>query len=393
MSINRMIVIGFIIGTVILTSFYGGNVSYALFYLSFLIPFVSFLYTVYVYARFRLYQDIGRRIVVKGELIPYSFTIANEDFVTFSSIKVNFLWDKSAITNGKSVKEYCLLPGEKISMETTMVCNYRGEYYIGVNSVDITDFFYLFRITYPIQSKLKVTVLPRIIPLKNLSLLPNGKDLKEISPYTVSDQERIDIETRPYKKGDSKKLIHWKVSAKKNELYTRKLVSDPKIDVTVIIDTTAVEGKEMKQVMVEDSILEAVLAITNFCKENRTKVTVFYEKNGVSRIPVYNNADFPVFYNLCKDMAFRGNISLDELIKTVHSRDMNHDFYIIITHFISNETYLTLLKLQEKGIMMAILFITYEEAEDDTYIRGLRDSYVTVKIITKEDNIGEVLSL
>lgn len=94
MFINRIIMLILIIASAIFASHYGGNVSYALFYMSLSVPVVSILYTFYVYIRFRIYQEIGQRLVVKGDFIPYSFTLANEDYITFRSIKVNFFHDK-----------------------------------------------------------------------------------------------------------------------------------------------------------------------------------------------------------------------------------------------------------------------------------------------------------
>ena len=88
MAVNRLLCVLLIIGTGIYASFYGGNISYAFFYLCILIPIISFLYTLYVYKRFKLYQTIGSRIVVKGDWTDYAFTITNEDFITYRNIKV-----------------------------------------------------------------------------------------------------------------------------------------------------------------------------------------------------------------------------------------------------------------------------------------------------------------
>lgn len=172
MLVNRILLLVFIIASGVFASHYGGNVSYALFYMSLFIPAVSLLYTFYVYIRFRIFQEIGQRVVVKGDLIPYSFTLANEDYITFRSVKVNFLHDKSTISSAEDIREYCLLPGQSETMETTLRCNYRGEYYVGANTVDIIDYLYLFKITYPITSKLKVTVLPRVIQIPRIEFVP-----------------------------------------------------------------------------------------------------------------------------------------------------------------------------------------------------------------------------
>ena len=112
MKINRFICLLLVIGCGVFASYYGGNISYALFYLVLMLPVVSFFYTVYVYARFKIYQSIDSYLVVKGDWTNYAFIVANEDFITFRNIKVNFLKDKSTIEEGTQATEYSLLPSE-----------------------------------------------------------------------------------------------------------------------------------------------------------------------------------------------------------------------------------------------------------------------------------------
>jgi len=376
----------------IFASFYGGNIPYAFFYLSIVLPIISLLYTFYVYIRFRLYQEVGKHIVIKGELVSYSFTIANEDIITFNRIKVNFLWDKSTILNGDSVKEYTLLPNGKKKLETYLRCNYRGEYFVGVNSVDIMDFFYLFRITYPVQSKLKVTVLPRIIYLNNLSLIPSLSDLKHSSFYMTKDSDRIDIDTRPYQKGDSKKLIHWKVSAKKNELFTRKLVSDPKMEIAIIMDLSSNHKDELEGIIYEDFAIESALSMAHYCKEHHTLVNVIYESGSLNKFEIKNHSDFLVFYSMCANIMFHSKIPFEQVIEESATPYIYNGYIIIITYSIEN-SYLTILNLQKKGGKIAVLYISDHEKDEEAYIKGLRLSQIGVRIITRDADIMEVLSL
>jgi uncharacterized protein (DUF58 family) len=196
------------IGTGIFASYYGGNIAYALFYLCILVPIISFLYTVYVYARFKLYQTIGSFMVVKGDWTEYAFIIANEDYITFRDIKVNFLSDKSTIEDANRNTQYSLLPSESDRLETRIKCNYRGEYYVGVDSVEVTDFLYLFTITYPVGTKLKAVVLPRIVPLERLGIAPPQTDVKNPVLNSNFIEEELDTEVRKYNPGDNKKRIH-----------------------------------------------------------------------------------------------------------------------------------------------------------------------------------------
>ena len=149
MKTNRLIYILFIIGSGIFASYYGGNISYAFFYLAIFIPIMSFLYTLYVYFRFKIFQSMDSYMVVKGDWNNYSFEIANEDYIAYRNVKVNFLYDKSTIKKTEDSIEYSLLPNDKEKMDTQIRCNYRGEYSIGVDSIEVTDFLYIFPLPIP----------------------------------------------------------------------------------------------------------------------------------------------------------------------------------------------------------------------------------------------------
>ncbi|WFR57365.1 DUF58 domain-containing protein [Anaerocolumna sp. AGMB13025] len=393
MLINRILLLIFIIASGVFASFYGGNVSYALFYMSLFIPVVSLSYTFYVYVRFRIFQEIGQRVVVKGDLVPYSFTLANEDYITFRSIKVNFLHDKSTITDVQDIKEYCLLPSQSETLRTNLRCNYRGEYYVGANTVDIIDYLYLFKITYPVSSKLKVTVLPRVIQIPRIGFVPALKDTKN-SPYLRNaETDAMDIETRRYNSGDSRKQIHWKVSAKRNELFSRKNISNPKSEIIILMDLKRIHEDTLSTLITEDQIIESGLAIANYCKDNNTRVKIYYEQSGVKAVSVRSKADFELFYQTTMELHFQSQVSLEELLSSIQIYEEAADFYMLITHELTFDLYKTMLWICENGSDLSLLLIKDEIApEEEDIIKSLKQSGIVIKLITREDEIGEVLN-
>lgn len=390
---NRIIMAIFIIASGTFASFYGGNVPYAFFYLSICIPIIAYLYTGYVYLRLRIYQKVENHIVVKGDLTPYSFTIANEDYITYTSIKVNFLSDKSKITNADTNEEYCLLPSTVKLKETTIRCNYRGEYNVGVESVEITDFLYLFCVKYPYHSKLNITVLPRIVSLMDTEVIPNQKDIKNVLLNLFLNQNTMDIDSRPYKRGDSKRQINWKVTARQNVLYSRKIVTDPKAKIVLLMDMGRIKENELDRIIYEDHIIEITLALAHYLMEHKTGTLVYYEQLGIKRQDINNAANFDLFYQTCVTLSFKSEVPLPILLSESERIDGANKFYIIITHVINNELLLHLLKVREIGNEVAVILISNDTKEEENYKKELRMAGIMVKVITREDNIGEVLSL
>lgn len=390
---NRIILILVIVAATIYVSMYGGSVSYGFFYLALFTPVIAYMYTLYVYLRFRLYQDIGQRIIMKGDLIPYFFTLANEDYITFKSIKVNFLQDKSYISGIDNWREYSLLPGTQRELESKLKCYYRGEYYVGVSSVDITDFLYLFKIRYPIQSKLKVTVLPRIVILKQVGFAPPRNDEKYTFLQMKRDEDIMDVETRKYQGGDSLKQIHWKTSAKKNELYTRKYSALSKLSTTIVMDLSPVNENEDTKLIIEDLIIECSVALANYYQEEKVRCQVIYEQESYCSTTIKNHADFDRFYNACVNMHFRGSHYFSDIFKIAMEGRLEDSFYILITHTISEDLYKNLLESAGNMVSLAIIIINANYKELESIIRGLTISGVYIRQITSEDKIEEVLAL
>jgi uncharacterized protein (DUF58 family) len=378
-----------IIAALVFASNFGGRIAYGLLYLSVLIPVFSFLYTLYVYSKFRIYQLIDRKTIVKGELVPYKYTIANEDYITFRSLQIKFFQDKSKVVGANEVEEYCLLPGEKKTNQTSLRCNYRGEYEVGVNAIVITDFLRLLEITYPLRSKYKVIVLPRVINLTKLRILPIEQDSKRTRYLNHTKDAEIDSELRRYVNGDHRKLIHWKASAKKNELLTRKLTQNPRREIMLYVDLSKVKVQGMDTVVIEDQVIEAALAISNYCLKSYIPLEIHYESNVTIHKKIRSSIDFENFYQECAKIHFHAEKGLSDMIT---ERSYGNGLYMILSHNLDEALCLTLQKLIQRGLEVVLLYITCEMSEESTLMLAtLRGMGVTVREILGDDNLEDIL--
>ena len=393
MTLNRIICALAIIGSSVFASCYGGNISYALFYLSILTPITAFLYTVYVYFRFNLYQSMERHLVIKGDWNNYFFEIANEDIITYRNIKVNFLSDKSTLEATNIITDYNLLPKESEKMETRIRCNYRGEYYIGINSVEITDFLYLFTITYPMASKLKAYVLPRVVTIEELAVAPSRNDDKNPVRFSNNAEEELDTEIRKYDPGDSRKRIHWKATARMNELITRKYQYIPKAEIAIFMDLSSIREEELNVIVAEDKIIECVLAIANYYATRRTTLQVIYEMDGLYQIPIASREEFNAFYKECGRIHFWGKVPVNDLIKEMQQQGEEGISYVVVTHFLTEELYLSALQVVLHQNNISILLVSDDISEETKeLVNSMKLSGVGICQITSEDEIADILS-
>ena len=90
MKRNRICIFLLWILSLVGISCYGGAVSYGFFIMVPLIPVMSFLYLLCVKLRFSIYQKLEGKTFVSNHAIPYFFTLQNEEWFAFASVKVFF---------------------------------------------------------------------------------------------------------------------------------------------------------------------------------------------------------------------------------------------------------------------------------------------------------------
>lgn len=385
--LKKRIALGiFIIASGVFASFFGGAAR-TLFYFALLIPVFSFVYTFYVYLRFRVYQSAEKKIIVKGEKTPYFFTLADEDFFSYANVKVEFLEDFSTPQNMELSRCYHLSPKDKIVNKTEILCRYRGEYGIGIKKVIVTDFLGIMKIKYSASSTISMTVLPKITKLGTLSLSPLDSDAKLLRFSHKNSPEPPDCETRRYVKGDSIKLINWKLSAKKQELFVRQSSDVQNNDIFFIMDTSRINGDDYARVITEDKIIESALAIADYLVRKSVPLTIVYEQDEINSEPIDTHASLKEFYGKCAAMTFGSVHTPAEICSVLPRSAMNNSFAVFAVSAITEELCAVCDGIIRLGGDTAVLLI----GEGDDKLSKAFDKRVIFKHIQLEDEICAVL--
>lgn len=309
-------------GAVVLVSFRGGTISWLLFYFMLMIPVLTLLYTLYVYFRFRIWQQVDR-VVNKGERIPYRLNLANEDWLLIAGISLNFFTDTVQIMkknrDGITVPyeqepdSLSLLPHQKKEVDLELYCKYRGTYPVGVKSVSVTDFFGLFTITYPMPEHIRLTARPRILTLAQLQSKLRERNPKKNKASAARLQEMLDFELRKYMPGDSLRHIHWKNSARAGELLVRKQAPQELDELVVVMDVTYCEKEELTRMQREDNIIETAVALLNDACMKKVKARVVWCTDKIHEMQMDNLKNFDKFYNLSAELSFCSCMTLEEV--------------------------------------------------------------------------------
>lgn len=283
-------------------SFYGGPIAYGFFLLVTAIPVISITYLLAVYSRFRIYQHVDSKTLVANQTVPFYFTLQNEDFFGFSSIRIHYFSSFSSITDLEDQVVYELQPHTGITKSSSLICKYRGEYEVGVKAVEIQDFFRLFRIHYPNPSTIKVSVRPELIHLESLSFVELPILEEHESPINKSYPNSF---VRDYMYGDDIRYIHWKSTARLQSPMVRKQDGIQQPCISIILGTTRYYPQQADYLPVENKQLELALALALFyCKRN-TPVCTYYQKQDLQMLALDNMQGFDSYYSTVSSLSFR----------------------------------------------------------------------------------------
>ena len=388
MKRNRLILALCVITAIVFTGFFGGTFSYAILYAIFLIPIASLFYTTYVFLRFRVYQVISTSTMTKGEEVSYSYILSNEDIIYYKSLKIRFTLAYSQVEVEDFQEEVSLLPGEKHERSGRLVCLYRGEYKVGIESIEVQDLLGLFSLKMGRPSTITARVYPRIMKLSSLTALNVSEDTKLLPFLLLQKNELPDSDSRLYVPGDEAKRVNWKVSAKHQELYVRRYTKIPKEKIRIYLDASSIHREQGDRLILEDALLEVALAILDFYLTERIDAEILYYTDQRFCYKIESKEDFQIFYETTALMKFDGETKLGEFIRTNEYREGGGDTLVVITTICDDSLVQSLSSFVEMN--RCVLLVGDREGDE---IKEIREKLGKVKLVNlpQSGNITKVI--
>ncbi|MCR5431846.1 MAG: DUF58 domain-containing protein [Lachnospiraceae bacterium] len=383
---NRLILLLLFVLSLVFISLRGGSLSYGFFFLIISVPLVSLIYLIYVFITFKIYQELASRSIVAGEPTSFRFILRNENYFTYSGVRVLFHSDFSSISGLSDLTEYELRPGDGISRETTLTCRYRGSYSVGIKAVKIEDYLRLFSFTYK-KNPLVVNVSPRLIRLEKLKSF----DISHVSPRQspVLSSER-DFAVRDYVPGDSIRDIHWKATAALSRPMVRRHTGPEEPSVVIITDPHRYSDEELRYLPLENKILETVLALALYFVNESVTVRSVTRQNGPIGHVLEGSDSFDHFYSEMSSFAFRQDEDFRKVLLDVGNSPslLNVSCVYMVTADWTPEAYALCDRLGRSGTPVTVCLVTDDPPAD---ITDTLPALTELTVIPPEGDIADFL--
>ena len=361
---NRIIWGVCLILSLVFISFYGGAVSYGLFFAVVFLPVLSMIYLALVFFRFKIYQELEGRNVMAGEAVPYYFVLQNEDWFSFAAVRVRMYEDFSYVEDVPGHREYELLPGENFRYDTFLVCKYRGTYPVGVREVTVKDFLGLLSFRYKLRDGFEAIVRPKLIRMEHLKSLKDVEPL--FSPVGGTAKTEYDLSVRKYENGDSLRRIHWKASAKTGELMSREMTGEEKQGIAILLDTVRYESRPEGYLALENKELELFLALGYFLTGRKVSFDTFFE-DGEGKRHVERIDSFPGFDHLYEEMCgleFSEDGNAERFFSSVGVGTLSgYQSVFFVVHTWTGWLEKLTLQLQDRGVQSVVYVVTDKDGE------------------------------
>lgn len=223
-AVRRWIFYGLMVCSFLAGRVTGQRLFFLLFFAQVLLLLCAYAMDLFTAYAFSYTQELDRPEAQKGETVTLTVGIYNDLPYPFPMMKVRL----SAVSPGDDgVFSFDLPARSHITLTHSVPCPYRGEYPVGLREVEIHDVFGLTRIRFPLMRRPYHRLCPLLVcPRRvDLSELPGrGPDNKQFSGsrLLLAPQGEELAGVRDYLPGDSAKRIHWKVSARRQELLSRQ---------------------------------------------------------------------------------------------------------------------------------------------------------------------------
>lgn len=358
---NRIIYVCLFVLSLIFVYFFGGKVPYVLFYTTLILPAVSFIYIFVIYFRFKYVQDIDKKFVIKGDKVNFIFSVNNEDIFLYPYIRVTFCSAETIFAKQFQVKSFSIPPFGNKSFAFELHCNYRGNYEIGIESIEIEDFLGIFKLSYKVLSPKIITVYPRIVYLDRFHLKTDYMS----ESHSVLNSRHEDMSTildvRKYAYGDSLKKVHWKLTAKTGWLMVKKFQSTSETSAIILLDLKRNPYSIEENTVIEDKLIESAVSVLYYCLRNWIPVNLVYYNYEIMNIQAKNPLAFEEVYKTLAKVRFTQAVDIKDILDVYLKDNIDKTNMIIFTSNIDYEFYNQIYKTNLSGYDVSLVYISPEE--------------------------------
>lgn len=265
---------------------------------------------------------------------------------------------------------------------------YRGRYPMAIDKIYIYDLLKIFSFRKKVSIFAETVVLPRVFPIQSIPSQSVSED-ENLTRQQYGFNKTSFASIREYRRGDPLQTVHWKLSAKQDDMIVKEFEETLNSDSIIICDFGMPPSDKL--FALTDGIVESALAVTRSLVEDLNSVTVLWEDFSAKDISgriVENLTDFSVLFNDFAVLEAGARTMDSAAIVKKSQKDIlaAKKVYIIAAHF-SERIIMSFAKsFSNSNIPVQYLYVTSGEV-DRGLVDGISSSSGIVVSVVNPDEI------
>jgi len=302
---------------------HGEWIAWVALYAVLILPALSLLYTVIAVRGITASNTVDSDHVGKNAEITYSVSFRNKGWLAVFCARVKLLKDNEVLPFETTQNEMVVSvgPWRKVDIEFSVTCLYRGIFLLQAEVIEIMDVLGLFSFKMKTEQPLEITVYPALAEIKNVPLSAvNETEAPSVREATDEDYANV-TDLRKHRPEDSFKRVHWKISAKRNELMVKSFQAINLNSAVLVLNNRGLpfdrQHTDMERIAIEDKLIECVISVANYSLIRRFPVELYYMENGLKVCAENSYAGFFNMYGVCAGIKFDGPPAILQHLKDI----------------------------------------------------------------------------
>lgn len=366
---SRLIYLAILIAAFVFSQALYESISYMTLIIVLILPVFSVLMSVLSYPLVSVNATTSKTELCRFDKFLMCVTVNNKSPLISPSLKITC---SVPDIEGKTTEQVVFVLNSsfarKGSFDYSCSFAYRGINEITVDNVEYYDFLKLIKIKKKIAKSAVVTVKPRRIELKLpvSSYQQNQENSNMVGTANVlSGGDMIGV--REYSLGDNLKNVHWKLSAKSEELIMKSFAENIYDKAFVIADMSAYYSDEYTSKAMTDCVVEATLsAIRSYVESSvRFSLLINISKNESIRYPISTPNDLFAAESVLSLTPMINNTSVLDTLRNIDFNSLSGCEVCIISSFASEEVLKNIKKIFiDKKCRLNIINISKTESKE-----------------------------
>ncbi len=242
------------------------SASAVMFFFIAALPLADYIYLIISLLTVRFEFEIGETRVTRLRQVSVKIIKKN-----YSPLPVPFAYVQLSLPAGMKCDtervHFSLSPFERRVICQDVRFTHRGIYRVGIDGVFVKSLMGFFRISLNYREMQSVEVIPRRLDI-NAHMVHVGGG----GGVTVSDEGEDPAGVRDYRPGDSMRKIHWKLSAKGEELLVKQYDGDGDKDTVIVGDMYAENDEDAYKT---EAVCEVMLGLCRKICEQERQIRVY----------------------------------------------------------------------------------------------------------------------